>query len=131
VDQDQTAIQQIPTSAGHPPLQVVWAPWIRRAVTAWRGVARSFAQMGEAFGMRRSGIIACHVSFLASDADGLLAMEVEEPKFADWGRGACVHGDARRPDLSVSASAVPRSIAPLAAASLARSVRPCIQHAHK
>jgi len=66
-DQDQTAIQQIPTSAGHPPHQVVWAPWIRRAGTSWRGVARSFAQMGEAFGMRRSGIIACHVSFLASD----------------------------------------------------------------
>ena len=87
--------------------------------------------MGEAFGMRRSGIIACHVSFLASDADGLLAMEVEEPKFADWGRGACVHGDARRPDLSVSAGAVPRSIAPLAALSLARCVRPCIQRAHK
>jgi hypothetical protein len=32
--------------------------------------------MGEAFGMRRSGIIACHVRFLASDADGLLAIEV-------------------------------------------------------
>jgi hypothetical protein len=41
--------------------------------------------MGEAFGMRRSGIIACHVSFLASDADASLAIEVEEPQFADWG----------------------------------------------
>ncbi len=94
-------------------------------------MAHSFTQMGEAFGMRRSGIIASHVSFLASDTDGSLAIEVEEPKFAGLGRGAFAHGVARRPDLAVSAGAVPRSLAPLATASLARCVRPCIQHAHK
>jgi hypothetical protein len=45
-------------------------------------VARSFAQMGEAFGMRRSEIIACYVNFLANDTDGSLAIEAEELKNA-------------------------------------------------
>ncbi len=63
-------------SDAYPTHQVVCAPRSWRAGTAWRGGAHSFAQMGEAFGMRRSGIIACHVSFLASDRDGSLAIEV-------------------------------------------------------
>ena len=58
-------------SDAYPSHQVALSPWSRRAGATWRGVARSFAQMGEAFGMRQSGIIACYVNlyFLASDAE--------------------------------------------------------------
>ena len=66
----------------YPPHQVVWAPRSGRAGTAWRGGAHSCAQMGEAFGMRRSEIIACYVNFLANDTDGSLAIEAEELKNA-------------------------------------------------
>ncbi len=50
----------------------------------------------------------------------------EASALAVLGCGACVHEVARSPDLSVSAGGVPRSLAPLAAASLARSLCPSV-----
>ena len=47
----------------------------------------------------------------------------EASALAVLGRGACVYEVARSPYLSVSAGGVPRSLAPLAAASLAPAVR--------
>ena len=55
----------------------------------------------------------------------------ETVALAVLGRGAFVHEVAWSLDSSVSAGGIPRSLAPLAAASLARSVRPCIQSALK
>ncbi len=45
-------------SDAYPLHQVALRPRSRRAGATRRGVARSFAQMGEAFGMRQSGVIA-------------------------------------------------------------------------